>query len=458
MVLEHEHDPERVPLYRFLSPRYWPLWLGLGLVRALNTLPLRWQMAFGRGLGRIAHALSRRDRRIADINVRLCLPGLTAQERDDLVGNTSSRWLRAARTAWSGGRARAPEAAGRLRGRRAPARCTCESRGALMLSAHFTTLEMGAGPDAAGPDQHHTPRRTRWSPSFRAAIAAGTRSGRSPATACATCCKASRATCRSGMRRTSATPTRTARSCRSSGNPPPRTSRPRGWRRSRARRCCPTFRSADNRGYVVQIHAPLDNFLPTIRWRTRRFHELIEATCAIIRSSTSGRTSASSGPARTGSVPRMSIHPRYWPTWLALGILRVFEPLPFPLLVWLGRRVGGVAALLPLGFVRIARRNLEPCLPELPVAERSDPARAFPQPRRRRFRNCDQLVELRCAHPQADAPRRRRAPDRGASRGRGAILLSAHFTTLEIGARALTARVATSIMYRRRATSCSNAS
>jgi KDO2-lipid IV(A) lauroyltransferase len=66
----------------------------------------------------------------------------------------------------------------------------------------------------------------------------------------------------------------------------------------------------------------------------------------------------------------MSIHPRYWPTWLALGVLRVFEPLPFPLLVWLGRRVGGVIVRLPLGFVRIARRNLELCLPELPVAER----------------------------------------------------------------------------------------
>jgi hypothetical protein len=66
----------------------------------------------------------------------------------------------------------------------------------------------------------------------------------------------------------------------------------------------------------------------------------------------------------------MSVHPRYWPTWLALGVLRVFEPLPFPLLVWLGRRVGEAIVLLPLGFVRIARRNLELCLPELAVAER----------------------------------------------------------------------------------------
>ena len=84
MVLEHEHDPERVPLYRFLGPRYWLLWLGLGLVRTLNTLPLRAQMAVGRLLGRVACSVSRRDRRIADINVRLCLPGLTAQERADL--------------------------------------------------------------------------------------------------------------------------------------------------------------------------------------------------------------------------------------------------------------------------------------------------------------------------------------------------------------------------------------
>ena len=38
--------------------------------------------------------------------------------------------------------------------------------------------------------------------------------------------------------------------------------------------------------------------------------------------------------------------------------------------------------------------------------------------------------------------------DAALARGRGAILLSAHFTTLEIGARALCARVAANIMYR----------
>ena len=62
--------------------------------------------------------------------------------------------------------------------------------------------------------------------------------------------------------------------------------------------------------------------------------------------------------------------PRYWPTWLALGVLRLFEPLPFAFLVALGRALGTLLRWLPLRFVRIARRNLELCFPELAPDER----------------------------------------------------------------------------------------
>ena len=76
-----------------------------------------------------------------------------------------------------------------------------------------------------------------------------------------------------------------------------------------------------------------------------------------------------------GNPPGMShasalLHPRYWPTWIALGVLRIMEPLPFGFLVWLGNRIGGLVGRLPLRFVRIARRNLELCLPEQSVEER----------------------------------------------------------------------------------------
>jgi Kdo2-lipid IVA lauroyltransferase/acyltransferase len=145
----------------------------------------------------------------------------------------------------------------------------------------------------------------------------------------------------------------------------------------------------------------------------------------------------------------MMFHPRYWPTWLALGILRVFEPLPFAFLVWLGRRIGGLLARLPLGFVRIARRNLELCFPELALDERERILREH-------FRSLGiGLFETAISWWSSDARIRRLTQLEGEehlraalARGRGAILLSAHFTALEIGARALCARIPASIMYR----------
>jgi KDO2-lipid IV(A) lauroyltransferase len=147
--------------------------------------------------------------------------------------------------------------------------------------------------------------------------------------------------------------------------------------------------------------------------------------------------------------PRSPAHPSYWPTWIALGILRAFEPLPFPVLVALGTLIGVVIVRLPLSFVRIARRNLELCLPELTVEERE-------RLLRQHFRSIGiGIFETAMSWWSSDERIRKLTRFEGSehleaalARGRGAILLSAHFTTLEIGARALCARVAASVMYR----------
>ena len=152
---------------------------------------------------------------------------------------------------------------------------------------------------------------------------------------------------------------------------------------------------------------------------------------------------------RQPSTALASAHPRYWPTWLALGLLRAFEPLPFPLLVWLGRRVGGLMARLPLPFVRIARRNLELCLPHVQGVERE---RLLLE----HFRSLGiGIFETAMSWWSSDERIRQLTHLEGEEHlraalaaGRGAILLSAHFTTLEIGARSLTSRLPTSIMYR----------
>jgi KDO2-lipid IV(A) lauroyltransferase len=141
--------------------------------------------------------------------------------------------------------------------------------------------------------------------------------------------------------------------------------------------------------------------------------------------------------------------PRYWPTAVGLVLLRLFEPLPYRVLVWLGSGLGATLRRLPIAFVRTARRNLELCLPEIDGAVRE---RVLAE----HFRSLGiALFETAMAWWSSD--RRIRAVtelegvehlERALRAGRGAILLSAHFTTLEIGARALCARMPMSVMYR----------
>lgn len=141
--------------------------------------------------------------------------------------------------------------------------------------------------------------------------------------------------------------------------------------------------------------------------------------------------------------------PRYWPTALGLALLRVLEPLPYPMLIALGAALGTVVRWLPLSFVPIARRNLELCLPELDGAARERLLRAH-------FRSLGiSLFETAMAWWASDARIRRLTRVEGLEHlrralegGHGAILLSAHFTTLEIGCRAFTLAHPVSIMYR----------
>ena len=143
------------------------------------------------------------------------------------------------------------------------------------------------------------------------------------------------------------------------------------------------------------------------------------------------------------------LHPKYWPTWLGLAVLRVFEPLPHRLLYLLGRGLGGLVHLFPSAFKRIARRNIELALPELDAPERRRVLREHfaglgcalfetaiswwsSDQRIRRITRMDGLEHLAAAQ----------------ATGRGVLLLSAHFNSIEIGCRALAARMPLNVMYR----------
>ncbi|HUO79535.1 MAG TPA: lysophospholipid acyltransferase family protein [Steroidobacteraceae bacterium] len=143
-----------VPLRRFWSPRWWPVWIALGIVRALAALPWALQATLARALGRVAWYVARRDRRTTLINLRLAYPGLTERERraiarrhfHSLVYSLFETGL-----VWFDRRGRL-ERLTRLEGREHLDAALAAGRGVLLVGAHFTTNEIAA---AALPQTGH---------------------------------------------------------------------------------------------------------------------------------------------------------------------------------------------------------------------------------------------------------------------------------------------------------------
>jgi KDO2-lipid IV(A) lauroyltransferase len=78
-------DTGEIPLFRFWQPRFWPLWLGLLVLRVLAFLPYSLQMKLGRALGRLLFRILRKRREIAAANLRLCFPDYDEDEIQKLL-------------------------------------------------------------------------------------------------------------------------------------------------------------------------------------------------------------------------------------------------------------------------------------------------------------------------------------------------------------------------------------
>lgn len=132
--------------------------------------------------------------------------------------------------------------------------------------------------------------------------------------------------------------------------------------------------------------------------------------------------------------------PQYWPIWLALIFMQRLARRDFADLVRFGRRLGNVARRLPLPQKQVVRRNIELALPELLPLQRE-------QLLQEHFREAGITLAETAIAWFADDERIRSLVrmeglehlDAAQAEGRGVIVLAAHFTTLEIGARFLTA-------------------
>jgi KDO2-lipid IV(A) lauroyltransferase len=134
------------PLLPLLAPRHWPTWLGAGLLRVLAvTLPVDVLIALGRGLGRLSLPFAGERREITAINVGLCFPELSERERKDLVRRHFESLGIAVFEFCLGWWARDARLQDRVQVEGLDnLRAAFErGKGVILLSAHFTTLEIG---------------------------------------------------------------------------------------------------------------------------------------------------------------------------------------------------------------------------------------------------------------------------------------------------------------------------
>jgi KDO2-lipid IV(A) lauroyltransferase len=135
---------DRKPLSSYRAPRYWPIWLGMGLLRLVCALPHRTALSVGSGIGRLAYRLAVARRAIVRRNLELCFPKLTPVEierlaRDhfkalgmSLIEMGLGRWASDTRLA----------SITTIKGVEHLQKAIDARQGIIFLAAHFTTLEI----------------------------------------------------------------------------------------------------------------------------------------------------------------------------------------------------------------------------------------------------------------------------------------------------------------------------
>lgn len=141
--IPYKHLPP-VFLWSFFLPRYWFTWVVLGALFLLAHLPIKLNLALGRGFGRLLYRFVPSRRRIAETNLRLCFPELDDAAREkmvyEVVLSCGISFFESAMSLWG--------PAARLRNRftikglehlRA---AQSEGKGVILLGCHMTTMDI----------------------------------------------------------------------------------------------------------------------------------------------------------------------------------------------------------------------------------------------------------------------------------------------------------------------------
>ncbi|WP_106479068.1 LpxL/LpxP family Kdo(2)-lipid IV(A) lauroyl/palmitoleoyl acyltransferase [Phytohalomonas tamaricis] len=127
-------------------------------------------------------------------------------------------------------------------------------------------------------------------------------------------------------------------------------------------------------------------------------------------------------------------HPRYWPTWLAITLMRLGAWLPWRLKLWVGRAIGEMVWRIAKRRRHITETNLRLCFPELNEDEH------YRLVRKTFHANGIGILETATGWCRNPEHMRDRVTFKGAehmeramAQGKGALIIGIHFSTLDLG-------------------------
>jgi len=140
-----ENTDKSLQLSSYLAPKYWPLWLAIGLLRLATFLPVSVIHLFGSALGMLLYRIVPSRRRTARINLKQAFPALNNDEIDKLnkqafrslgisIFETGIAWFK---------KTSVLQQQCQIEGKEYLDQAIARNKGVILLTGHFTTLEMG---------------------------------------------------------------------------------------------------------------------------------------------------------------------------------------------------------------------------------------------------------------------------------------------------------------------------
>jgi len=130
---------------QFLHPRFWTSWLGLALMRLSIYLPVNMQLYSGNVIAFLMRPFVQSRKNIAARNLKLCFPKLTVEERQKLLeANFRTMGMMLIETAlswWASDESLAKRV--RYKGLEHLDNALEEGNGVILLTGHFTSMELG---------------------------------------------------------------------------------------------------------------------------------------------------------------------------------------------------------------------------------------------------------------------------------------------------------------------------